>query len=134
MDQFPKSFSILVALFCILFFSLTAVAGNKRFSVPPKTVRPVQYEVRDLSANVYSDNNILHILGKIKNTSFHPISGYIIVRFQDVANTELGYVETTLNQNRSIQHNELGNFEIIVDIKGESSISNVSVEFASFGK
>ncbi len=110
-----------------------ATAGTSRFSAPPKPVNPIKYEVNDLSANTFSDHTLLYVSGKIKNTSFHPLQGYVIIRFQDSSKSELGYVETALNQSRPLQHNELGTFEITVNIKNEPHIRNVSVEFVSTG-
>ncbi len=114
-----------------LYLSCTAAAGTSRFSSPPKTVKPIQYEVSDLSANTFSNNTLLHVSGKIKNTSFYPIQGYVIIRFQDIGHSNLGYVEADLNQNRLLQHNELGDFEISVNIQNEPDIQSVSVEFVS---
>nr|WP_320193423.1 hypothetical protein [uncultured Desulfobacter sp.] len=108
----------------------TATAGTGRFA-PPKTVNPIKYEVNGLSANTFSDRTLLYVSGKIKNTSFHPLQGYVIIRFQDSSKSELGYVETDLNQNLPLRPNELGAFEIIVNIKNEPNIQNVSVEFVS---
>lgn len=129
-----KSFSrclIFVSILSVLCFLHAAWAGNKRFPSNFKPVTPVQFEVQDLSANVFSDNTMLLVSGKIKNHSFHPIQGYILVRFQDANNMELGYVETPLNKNRPIQHNALGTFEISVNIKDTAWITNVSVEFVN---
>jgi len=125
---------ILVSILSVPLFFHAAWAGNKRFSPNFKPVTPVKYEVRDLSADVFSDNTILFVSGKIKNTSFRPIQGYVLVRFQDVNNMELGYVETALNQNQPVGHNALGAFEISVNIKETSGISNVSVEFVNSGR
>lgn len=110
-----------------------AIADTRRFSAPPKTVNPVKYEVRDLSANTFSDRTLLSVSGKIINTSFEFLQGYIIIRFQDSSKSELGYVETGLNQNHPLGHNESGAFEITVNIKNEPDIQNVSVEFVSTG-
>ena len=117
----------------MLFFN-TAGAGTNRFASNVKPVRPVNYEVQDLSANVFSDNTVLFVSGKIKNTSFRPIQGHVLVIFQDINNMELGYVETTLNRNQPIQHNALGAFEITVNIKETAGISNVSVELVTSGR
>lgn len=134
MDKlFPRCL-IVVSILSVLLFFHTAWAGNRRFSPNFKPMTPVKYEVQDLSADVFSDNTILFVAGNIKNTSFRPIQGSVLVRFQDVNNMELGYVETALNQNQPIQHNTLGGFEISVNIKENSSISNVSVEFVNSGR
>lgn len=134
MDKLFSRCLMLVSILCVLLFCHTAWAGNKRFPQNFKPVAPVKYEVQDLSADLFSDNTILFVSGKIKNTSFRPIQGYVLVRFQDLNNMELGYVETALNQNQPIQHNALGLFEISVNIKENSSISNVSVEFVDSGR
>lgn len=134
MDKLFSRGLIFVSILSAFLFFHTAWAGNERFSPNLKPVAPVKYEVQDLSADVFSDNMILLVSGKIKNTSFRPIQGYVLVRFQDVKNMELGYVETALNQNQPIQHNALGTFEISVNIKENSDISNVSVEFVNSGR
>lgn len=134
MDKLFSRCLIVVSILSVLLFFHTARAGNKRFSPNFNPVVPVKYEVQDLSADVFSDNTLLLVSGKIKNTSFRPVQGYVLIRFQDVNNMELGYVETALNQNQPIQHNALGAFEIFVNIKGNSNISNVSVEFVNSGR
>lgn len=134
MDKlFPRCL-IVVSILSVLLFFHTVWAGNGRFSPNFKPVTPVKYEVQDLSADVFSDNTILFVSGKIKNNSFRSIQGSVLVRFQDMNNMELGYVETALNKNQPIQHNALGGFEISVNIKENSSISNVSVEFVNSGR
>ncbi len=122
---------ILISILWVISLSNTAWARSPKAFKP---IAPIKYEVQDLSAQLFSDNRILFISGKIKNTSFQPIQGYILIRFQDLNNTELGYVETILNQNQPIQHNALGDFDISVNISEHSNITNISVEFVKFGK
>ncbi len=125
---------ILVSILWIASLYNTVWAIDKKSPKIFKPVAPIKYKVQDLSAQLFSDNSILYVSGKIKNSSFQPIQGYVLIRFQDLNNTELGYVETVLNQNNPIQHNALGDFDISVNIGKNSRISNVSVEFVEFGK
>ena len=125
--------------FFLILFSITTVfshytASAKNLGNTQTAIQTPQYEVIDLSADTFSDNRLLYISGKIKNTSFHPIKGYIIVRLQDAENTNIGFIETAVNKSLPIDHYRMGAFNITVNIEKESHIRNVSIEFVDTNK
>lgn len=127
-----KFFFVLFSITTILYHCPTS--ANSHRIKGQTAIQTPQYEVIDLSADTFSDNSILYVSGKIKNTSFHPIQGYIIVRFQDIDNIDMGFVETPVNENLPINHHRTGAFEIAVNIEKETEIKNVSVEFINTNK
>ncbi|CCK80398.1 hypothetical protein [Desulfobacula toluolica] len=128
-----RNFFLVLFSMCTLLYHCTASANSNRID-NQKSIQTVQYEVIDLAADTFSDNSLLYVSGKIRNTSFYPIQGYIIVRFQDVDNIDMGFVETSVNKNLPINHYRTGAFEIAVNIEKETKIKNVSVEFININK
>ena len=115
--------SSIVTIFCLVFLSCNLAFSNELSTFTPK------YEIVDLDANFYSDETILYVTGKVKNTSFSPLSGHVIVRLKDKNDNNVGFVETEVNKNLPIEHNKKGSFEISINIENILKPSNVSIEF-----
>lgn len=90
-----------------------------------------RYQIVDLSANSGENNNIIDVSGGIKNYSFAPIKGHVIVYLLDSQQAVIHSVKTEVNNNHPFGHGRVGQFEITINIASHSSLKRVSVEFVT---
>jgi len=98
-----------------LFLSATAFSGT--------------YEIMDIQANIFSDDTILIVTGKVKNKSSFPIAGHLIIRMQNKYSGEMGFVETDVNNGLPIKKGEIKIFETSINLQNKPIPSKVKVEF-----
>lgn len=96
---------------------------------PPATLSGPQFYIEETVAEVFSDNTILVVRGKVKNVSYKRVKGYVIIYLRAGDNDIIGTVETSVNDNHLFHHGSTGNFEVSANIKDVPEIMNVTVEF-----
>lgn len=88
----------------------------------------VRYQVVDLQANFDSDGKLIDVTGGIKNYSYCPIRGSVIIYLLDSNQSVINGVETTVNNGISFDRGQTGTFEAVLSGAG-NNVSSVSVEF-----
>ncbi|MCK5230491.1 MAG: hypothetical protein KAR13_09520 [Desulfobulbaceae bacterium] len=96
---------------------------------PPAILSGPKFHVKETVAEVFSDNTILVVRGKVENVSYKRVKGYVIIYLRSSNNDVLGTVETPVNNNNHFHHGSTGNFEVSANIKDVPEIVNVTVEF-----
>ena len=96
---------------------------------PPAILSGPKFHVKETVAEVFSDNTILVVRGKVKNVSYKRVKGYVIIYLRGSNNDVLGTIETQVNNNNHFHHGSTGNFEVSANIKDVPEIVNVTVEF-----
>ena len=116
-----------------LIFFLWILAGigySENLEIPPpSSFSGPQFHVEETVAEVFSDNTILVVRGKVKNVSYKRTKGYVIIYLRGNNNDVIGTVETPVNDNYLFHHGSSGNFEVSANIKDMPEIMNVTVEF-----
>ncbi|MBU1054983.1 MAG: hypothetical protein KKC46_14320 [Proteobacteria bacterium] len=119
---------VTVSLILVLAFGVSAFGGSNIRKNTFTFSAPV-FEVEDLIAELQDNGSNVLVSGKIKNLSHHPVKGYVIIYLKDSKDQVVGYVEATVNDQRSFQHGKAGRFETAFNIDNIPNIQNVVVEF-----
>ena len=120
--------------FLILIGSLFFLVAS--FSVPmageiarPLTFSGPQFQIEDLSADLYSDGKILIVRGQVKNLGYCHIKGFLTVYYKGAHQEVLKTLETEVNKNQPIPAGHAAKFEAITNVQNIPALTNVSVEF-----
>ena len=107
--------------------ALMAEAGQ--VSERPLAFAAPQYELEELRAELQADGRVIYVSGKIRNRSYAPVRGYVIIYYRNGNDQPLHAVEVQVNQKKVFCHGEAGFFEATANIEGLADVASVSVEF-----
>lgn len=141
-----------ISFYCLLFF-LSPVAADeyarKITKSSPQPVPPVLQEqpqhqmatphtfgqplleIEELQANLYSNNTVLVVEGKIINKGHGPAQGYLIVNLLDKDDNVITAYETEINRGRPFDYGKSKPFQAQFDVSGINNMTNVSIEFVT---
>ena len=134
---------------CLLFTFCTATAAisedyprkitksTPRAAIPPSQPQantPHSFSapslvIEELTAELYSDNTILLVQGKILNEGYIPAKGYLIVNLLDKHDSVITAYETEINNGSQFGHGKSKPFEAQFDVSNIKNMTNVSIEF-----
>jgi len=97
----------------------------------PRTFGEPLLEIEELQANLYSNNTVLIVEGRIINKSHLPAQGYLIVNLLDKNDNVITAFEADINGGHPIDYGKSKPFEAQFDVSGVKNMTNVSIEFVS---
>nr|MBF0221987.1 hypothetical protein [Desulfobulbaceae bacterium] len=124
-STFIKLTRFLVILFSIVFPSALVQAEE---IPPPFAAAPAEYVVHGLKATAFSDNTVLVVEGKIRNTGNRAIRGLLVIYLKNESSDIIGTIERELETSSALTPGKESDFEVTADISGISGIKNISVE------
>lgn len=116
---------VFLLLLMLLILSAASVVSGVAI---PTGFSSYQYQVEEVAANLFNDNTLLVVSGKIKNMSGLPIRGYVVVYLKNNDDEVVHAFEGDVNGNAPFNHGAKGAFELSANIEGLKA-NNVSVEF-----
>jgi hypothetical protein len=119
------------SLLVLIFLAMVAIgvdADNSGLDTPMATFSSF-YEIDGLSAQLFSDKQIIVVAGNVRNVGDRPLRGYAVIHFRDSDNNDIGHVETEVNDSNPFRGGKSAAFDVAVQIGNAENIENVSVEF-----
>ena len=113
----------------IVGMSSTGVHADNGGLDAPMATFSSRYEIEGLSAQLFSDKQIIVVTGNVRNTWDRPLRGHAVIHFRDANNNDIGHVETEINDSNPVQQGKSVSFDVAVQVGNAGDIENVSVEF-----
>ncbi len=123
-----RRWSIFLVLSSLMLSAAPAAEAGQVAERPLAFAAP-QYALEELRAELQADGRVIYVSGKIRNRSYAPVRGYVIIYYRNGNNQPLHALEVDVNQKRVFQHGEAGFFEATANIENLADVATVSVEF-----
>ena len=102
---------VIALMSCVVALTSIALGGSNTPSEPLEFSSP-EYEIEDLTAELYPEGSVIIVSGKVRNNSSIIVRGYVIVYFLNENNETVYAAEAEVNRNLPLVQGKAGDFEV----------------------